>query len=161
MKMKKINYQILLYSLLMTFIVIGCKEHVDPAPSDHDQRVELLAKIWVVKNATNSVTLNATDEIANWPGFSVTFTDSKTYTATNISPQRLGTIWSSSGTWEFKSSTDLNTIVRDDGVEISIVVDDNNLTMSFAYFAPGGRVIDIAGLNGIDGSWVFNMQSGQ
>ena len=147
--------------ILIAFIIVGCNSNVDPELSDHDKKLNLLAKTWDVKADANSVTLDGNDEIVNWTEFSVTFTDSKTYTATNISSQRVGTVWSSSGTWEFKSATDLNTIVRDDGVEFSIVVDDNNLTMSFAYFSTGGRISGIKGLNAIDGAWEFKMKVAQ
>ncbi len=156
--MKKVRYKLIQYFIVVILGVTsisGCKKDVTPEVSDHDKQVELLANTWIVKGEAKSVTLNGADENMYWPNFEIAFTKAKTYSATNISLERNGTVWSQSGTWDFKSATDLSTIVRDDGVEIGITVDATNLTMLFNYVVPGGRV------SGIGGDWVFKMQSVQ
>ena len=75
-----------------------------------------------------------------------------TYTASNVADGR-DVVWPTSGTWDFKSDDELNTVIRGDDVSISIVVDEANLKMTFNYTANGGRT------NGTDGVWVFNMQT--
>jgi hypothetical protein len=156
--MKKVRDKFKLYFIAIVAGVVsisGCNKEVTPEVSEHDKQVELLANTWTVKGEANSVTLNGADENMYWPSFQITFTKEKTYSATNISAERNGTVWSPSGTWDFKSATDLSTIVRDDGTEIDIVVDPASLTMSFDYVVPGGR------LSGIGGAWIFKMQPAQ
>lgn len=146
------------YSILLMSIVIvlfSCNKNKDPEPpSAHDVQLDLLANSWTVKNETNGVSLDAVDEIANWPSFSVTLTNNKTYTATGVSAGR-EVVWPTTGVWEFKSDTELNTIIRDDGVEISFIVDASNLNMNFNYSAASGR------LSSTEGAWIFNMQESQ
>ena len=136
-------------SVLLAIVLLGsCEEDETLSPSDLDIQIELISRDWVVK----SVTLDGNDESINWPEFSISFTKNKSYSASNISDQRLGTVWSSSGTWDFKDVNDLSTIVRNDGVEINMNVDETNCTMSFEYVDPNGRAAAISG------AWIFNME---
>jgi hypothetical protein len=156
--MKKVRDKFRLHYIVIiagVALISGCNKDVTPEVSEHDKQVELLANTWTVKGEAKSVTLDGADENMYWPNFQITFTREKTYSATNISPDRNGTVWSESGTWDFKSPTDLSTIVRDDDTEIDITVDPASLTMLFDYVAPGGRV------SGIGGAWVFKMQPAQ
>jgi hypothetical protein len=153
----KLEKSTLLYSILVVGVILlltglsSCKKNKDPEPpSAHDVQLGLIANTWVVKNETNGISLDGTDEIANWPNFTVTFTAEKTYSASGVSDGR-EIVWPLSGTWEFKSDTDLNTVVRDDGVEIAIIVDEASLKMSFNYTKPNGKV------SGTEGAWIFNM----
>ena len=132
-------------------LISGCSKD-DPEPSAKDKQTDLLAKKWNIKTEVNSVTLNGGDDTDNWTGFTVTFYSNGTYVASNISAERLNTVWSSSGDWQFKSDSDLNTIVRNDGVEINISIVETNLFMSFNYTQPNGRIA------GIEGDWVFDME---
>ena len=139
-------------ALMMALSFIsGCNKD-DDEQSVKDKQTELLAKKWNIKTDVNSVTLNGDDDTDQWPGFTVTFYSNGTYVASNISEARLNTVWSSSGSWLFKSDTNVNTIVRDDGVEININVDQGSLSMNFNYTEPNGRI------SGIEGEWVFDME---
>ena len=151
MKSLKKSYLIAL-ALLAFYFMTGCGSNDDPQPSAKDKQTELLSKKWNIKTELNSVTLNGNDDTSNWHGFTITFKGDGTYTAANISPQRLNTVWSNSGTWRFKSDANLNTIVREDGVEINLNLDESNLSLSFNYTQPNGRIA------GIDGAWVFDMK---
>lgn len=155
----KLEKSTLLYSFLLVGIILlltglsSCKKNNDPEPpSAHDVQLELLSKSWSVKNETNGVSLDGVDEIDNWPNLTINLTSSKTYTTSGVSTGR-EVVWPVSGTWDFKSDTDLNTIVRGDGVVIGIVVDETNLKMTFNYASPGGRI------SSTEGDWQFNMQS--
>ena len=145
------SYLVAIAMIMALSFISGCNND-DPEPSAKDKQTDLLAKKWNIKTEVNSVTLNGDDDTDNWPGFTVTFYSNGTYVASNISAERLEKVWSSSGDWQFKSDSNLNTIVRDDGVEITIIIDEDNLSMSFNYSQSNGRV------SGIDGEWVFLMK---
>lgn len=151
MKNPSKSYFIAIAMIMALSFIPGCGDNDDPELSAKDKQTELLAKKWSIKTDVNSVTLNGDDDTDNWPGFTVTFNSNGTYAASNISKERLNTVWSTSGTWSFKSDTNLNTIVRNDGVEINISVDEANLSMSFNYSKSNGRIA------GIEGEWMFDM----
>ena len=151
--MKKLSksYFMAIAAILALSFSVGCSSNSDSEESAKDKQTKLLAKTWNVKTDVNSVTLNGDDDTDNWPGFTVTFNSNGTYSASNISEQRTNTVWSNSGSWYFMSNTNVNTIVRDDGVVIDIMVDEANLSMNFNYAQPNGRV------SAIEGEWLFNM----
>ncbi|MCB0505444.1 MAG: hypothetical protein KDC58_08050 [Cyclobacteriaceae bacterium] len=143
---------VVLLFLAGTLAVTGCKNKKVDEQTPKEKQTDLLAKTWSVKSDALSVTLDGSDEIDNWTGFSVNFEADGTYTASNVADGR-DVVWPTSGTWDFKSDDELNTVIRGDDVSISIVVDEANLKMTFNYTANGGRT------NGTDGVWVFNMQT--
>ncbi len=150
MKKFKITSLVLLLGLV---ILSSCKGDDPVPPSAEEVQLGLLAKTW--NNGT--VNLDGTTDQGDWSAFKVTFTDGS-YTSSGVSAGR-ELVWPTSGTWGFKNAgtadVDVNKIVRDDGVEISISVSESSLTMTFAYDESiNGRV---AGINGIDGDWVFGM----
>ena len=101
---------------------------------------------WVLQAGSNAVTIDITNDVTpNWTGFTLTL-GNKSYSSSN-SPEVL--IWPASGTWDFGAN--VSTLVRNDGVEITVSVTDTSLQMQFDYSASGGR------LNGIEGNWVFKM----
>ena len=151
MKNSSIIYLVAIAMILALSLISGCNSD-DPEPSAKEKQTDLLAKKWNIKTEVKSVTLNGDDDTDNWPGFTVTFYSNGAYVASNISAERLNNVWSSSGDWQFKSDSNLNTIVRDDGVEIIITIDEANLSMSFNYSQSNGRV------SGIDGEWLFEMK---
>lgn len=60
-------------------------------------------------------------------------------------PNSLSTAWASSGTWEFDGEN-LNSLLRDDGVVISLVKSETSLTLRFTISTPaGGRVTSLTG----------------
>ena len=145
------SYLAAIAMIMALSFISGCNND-DPEPSAKEKQTDLLAKKWNIETEVNSVTVNGDDDTDHWPGFTVTFYSNGTYVASNISEERLNAVWSSSGDWQFKSDTNLNTIVRDDGVEINISIDEANLSMSFSYAQSNGRV------SAIDGEWVFHMR---
>lgn len=148
--MKKLKN--LAFLLILGIIATSCGEDPPPPPSEEEVQTALLAQSWAVGTDANDITLDGQDEIGNWDGFTVVFSANGTYTASNVSTGR-EVVWPTSGTWVFQGLTgaDLNTIIRDDGVNINIAVSETTLKMSFNYTAPGGRT------SGTDGEWVFNM----
>ena len=151
MKKLKINALALLLGLV---ILSGCKDDAPAPPSEESVRTGLLAKSWSVGTSANAVTLDTADEIANWPGFSVNFSADGTYTASNVSVGR-EVVWPATGKWAYKGTTgaDLNTIIREDGVNINIAISETTLQMTFNYTESGGRT------DGTEGDWVFNMNN--
>lgn len=149
--MKNSRILVLLF-LMATVVFTGCKKTPTPEPSAKEKQTDLLAKTWTVKTDALSVTLDGSDEVDNWPSFSVAFSEDGSFTASNVASGR-EVVWPSSGTWTFASDDDLNTIVRDDDVQIDIEVDEANLKMTFEYTDPNGRT------TGTEGVWVFNMQT--
>lgn len=149
------NFKIASLVLVLGLVVLGSCKDPDPVePSATEKQLALLVNTW--KNP--SVTFNGSSEDSEWTNFTITFSDGG-YTTTNISDGRENTVWSSTGSWQFKGAgTDalnVNTLVRDDGVEIAITVSETDLTMSFSYDESiNGRS---SGINGLDGNWVFNM----
>lgn len=146
--MKKSNLLLALFIGLV--FVIGCKPKGPAEPSEKEKQTTLLSQSWTVKTAANSVTLDGTDVTTDWTGFSLTILSDGTYTATSVASGR-EVVWPTPGTWQFQSDTELNTLVRGDGVVITIVVDESTLQLKFTYTTPGGRT------NGTDGAWIFNM----
>jgi len=151
MKNSSKSYLVAIAMLMALPFISGCNNNDDPEPSAKDKQTELLAKKWNIKTEVSSVTLNGDDDTVNWPGFTVTFYSNGTYVASNISEERLNSVWSESGSWSFKSDSNLSTIVRNDGVEINVIVDEASLSVSFSYVQPNGRIA------GIGGDWVFDM----
>ncbi len=145
--------------LLGLVIVSSCKDPVEPTPSAEEVQTALLAQSWKVGTSANDISLDGSDEIANWTNFSVVINANGSYAASNISEGREGTVWSTSGSWAFKDagteSVDVNTIIRDAGTanetEIKITVSETSLKMTFDYTDPNGRA------SGINGAWAFNM----
>ena len=143
----RIRLSLIALTLIMGVMVSSCKKDPVVTKTDEQLQIEKLSKTWVPGSATSSVfvTIAGNDVTADWSNFVLTLGD-KTY---NSSGADSPLVWPGSGTWAFGANT--NTLVRDDGVEITITVTDTSLKMQFDYSSTGGR------LNGIEGNWVFNM----
>ena len=145
------NLKNLTFLLLVGMLTImSCGEDPVKEPTAEEAQLTLLVKKW----NNNTVTLDGSTDQGDWSTFTVTFADGS-YTSTGVSDGR-ELVWPSSGTWAFKGAgtdaVDVNTLVRGDGVEIKVTVDEANLTMSFTYDESiNGRT------TGIDGAWVFGM----
>ncbi len=153
------NLKITSLALLLGLAVIySCKPDPEPEPSPEETQTALLAQTWKVGTAANDVTLDGSNEIGNWDGFTVTFNANGSYTASNVSAGR-ETVWPTQGSWEFKGKgtdgVDVNTIIRDKGsnneTTMTIAVAETTLRMTFNYTNPTGRVA------GTEGAWIFNM----
>ena len=110
-------------------------------PTEEENQLESLsASTW----AMSSVTLDAADATLNFSGLVLTLKADKTY-STNGS---YDPVWPKSGTFTFGS--DLNTLTRDDGVSMTVSVNETSLTVTFTYADSGGRI------DAIPGDYVFS-----
>ena len=141
------RYSLIALTLVMGFLVSSCKEDPAPAKTPEEIQIEKLTGTWVLPTAANTVTIDGRDVSAEWSTFVLTL-GNKTYQSTNANDAN---VWPASGTWAFGAN--INTLVRDDGVDITVTVTDTSLKLQFDYSASGGR------LDGIEGNWVFNMVS--
>ena len=137
-------------TLVMSVVIISCKKTTTTPKTDEELQIEKLTGTWVLDSSEPlPVTIDGNDPSQDWTGFTLTY-GSKTY-STNTSAS-LGdvSVWpSGAGTWDFGAN--VSTLVRDDGVEITVTVTDTSLQLQFDYSDTGGR------LNGIVGNWVFKM----
>lgn len=127
--------RLLTITILSLLLLIGCsKEEV--TPNEKTEKL-LRAQVW-------ELTVTKIDGLvdAKYDGLTLSF-GSNTYTTTNG-----GSLWPSSGTWEFVNKKG-NKILRDDGLEITIIsVNADQLVMSFYWdktIYDGGRVNSIEG----------------
>lgn len=143
----RIRLNLIALTLVLGVLVTGCKKPPPVTKTDEELQIEKLTGTWKLQAGANAVTIDITNDVTtNWTGFTLTL-GNKTY-QTSSSSEAL--VWPSSGTWDF--GTNVTTLVRDDGVEISVSVTDTSLQLQFDYSASGGR------LNGIEGNWVFKME---
>ncbi len=132
-------------TLIAGFFISSCEDDTEPPKSDEELRIEELNGIWVLDAGSNVVTVAGRDVSADWSGFALTLNEKNYSTSGSDSPE----VWPANGTWDFGS--DVNKLVRSDGIEISISVTETSLALQFDYSAAGGR------LNGIEGTWIFKL----
>lgn len=142
----KTRLSFLALALIFSVAISGCKRKTTPEPTPEEKQLDKLAKTWVIATGANAVTINTVDVSSDWTNFELTFTDGGYTTLNTFSAD----VWPNSGTWEF-AVDDVNTLIRDGGLNISINVTDNALLMQFNYALPGGRI------EGVEGDWIFNM----
>ena len=136
--MKKIKYAQHMFLVLIITVLTGCPKD-ELSPQD-EQLIALKnnGKAWVL--AANGVDKDGYDVTDQFTGFKLSIGD-YTYSTQNS----LITAWAASGTWEFNGEN-LNSVLRDDGVVISLTNSEASLTISFAVSAPtGGRVESLTG----------------
>jgi hypothetical protein len=141
---------VLLSSLLFC---AGCSKDDSPDPKAVALNKQLEALMnegssWVL-GSTGSVMKDDIDVSSQFTGFKLTI-GNKTYTTQNS----LGHVWKTSGTWDFQGDN-INQIVRDGSVAVSVSHDDNNLILTFV---AGGKS-EGARVNSISGEYVFNLVS--
>lgn len=150
--MKKLSYllsTIVLFSVLLT---VGCKKKSDPGPSEEELQLDRVAKSWTVTAAQ----LGSEDVTDGFSGFSIKIDENLGYTASGATrdPQP----WPLSGTFSFKEG-DLNTLQRNDGLDMTLNVNDDGTTMTLSFtfdentHQSGGRV------EAINGAWSFSFTS--
>lgn len=138
--------------VILIAMMMGCKKDNEPipAPIEIDIQLQLITKGWVVEEETNRVLLDGVDVTENWEEFIFVLFSNYTYTTIGVHSE-LEQVWPQYGTWQFKSDTELNTIIRDDGVTIDIIADELTLKMGFKYDISNSR------LSSTDGEWRFNL----
>ena len=133
--------------LLFSILIISCGDDDDgggPPPIDPlDEQGNKLSVTWKVKDA-NSVTKDGAI-VDLFTNMTLTISGGSknggNYSTTNSDSNE---IWASSGSWEFQSG-DLNKLLRNDGVVMSISLTETTLRTSFQ--TSGGLK---------DGNWVFD-----
>jgi len=132
-------------TLIAGLFISSCNDNTVTPPTDEELRIEELTGTWVLDAGSNVVTVAGRDVSADWAGFALTL-NGMAYSSTGAdSPE----VWPANGTWEFGS--DVNKLVRNDGIEMSISVTETSFSIQFDFSAPGGR------LTGIEGTWVFKL----
>lgn len=159
--MKRIKSSLLLLSLISLSILSSCGGggggDDTPQLTPAEQRlVDLAGSSTGVTWATTSVTFDgaASDFFSDLTLTIRGTATSKTYTSTNGSP-----LWGASGTWDF-NGTNIDQVIFDgDGgnvytISVNASATPATLTMTVNYTASGGVA---AGVNGANGTYVFNM----
>jgi hypothetical protein len=133
---------------IITVVLIGvllvllqsCKnDEPEMTPDESEVFLNKISQTW----KTNRVTVDAVDVTNYFNNTTITFSKSKTYTATNaVSP-----IWPANGT--FETVTGLNRdldIKRNDGMVIDVVsLTESGLTLELLYTPATGRVTGVSG----------------
>jgi len=136
-------HQILSILLLAIFAFSCSEESSDPVPENAETvQLKKLAQTW------EPITVMKDDEnvTGRFNGFTITFTQQKTYATTpdqggyDVDP------FQANGTWDFKGDN-LNIISRDDGVDMNLSVTETKLTLQFQIANPNGRVLGIGEYN--------------
>lgn len=142
----RIKFSLIALTLVMGVLVSSCKKDPAETKTPEETQIEKLTGTWVLNSGvTNPVTLDGNAPPQDWTGFVLTLGD-KSYQSTNAAD---ALVWPANGTWAFGAN--VNTLVRDDGVDISVTVSDTSLGLRFTYTASGGR------FEGIEGVWDFDM----
>jgi len=142
-KFKSTRLAKLISFMALSMLIIqlsGCGDSgaTDPAPSAQDAiKAKLTANKWNLQTAT----VDGVDKTAVYQGLAVTFT-SGNYSSTNG-----GGLWPASGSWSF-NSTDGTSVKRDDGLIMTVDVNDSTLKLSFTWSKNtfgGGRISGVSG----------------
>ena len=147
--MKNFTYlKTLFLTLFVSALLFSCSDEEDDTSVDDvvdplDTQANLLNGSWVVKDA-NSVTKD--NSVVNvFTAMSLTFSGGSAsggaYATLNSDSNE---VWPGSGTWQFQSGSSA-TLLRSDGVVISISVTETTLKTTFS--TSGGIK---------DGTWVFD-----
>jgi hypothetical protein len=145
----RIRLSLIALTLILGVLITGCKKPPPVTKTDEEIQIEKLTGTWVLDpGVTNPVTVDNNNPPQDWTGFTLTL-GNKTYQANSSASLGDVLVWPTSGSWAF--GTSVSTLVRDDGIDISVSVTDTSLQMQFNYSASGGR------LNGIEGFWKFKM----
>lgn len=134
----------ILICVLLGMMIFACGEEnndPDPTPEPEDEetlQIEKLAKIWKL----GTVMKDDEDVTDRFTGFTITFTQQKTYTTTpergdfDVAP------FPDSGAWDFRNDN-LNVIARSDGIDMNITVTESKLTLQFQISTPNGKTLGI------------------
>lgn len=157
--MKKFLNLLTAISILSLVVFISCGGDdgdgdggTDPVLSPEAEQAALLVAggaSWTLNAGSGSVTVDGVNS-EDWANFSLTFTGDENGGSFSTSNSASPLVWPASGTWDFNNST--TSILRNDGVVMTINVTETQLTLSFTIEEEGsGRI------QGFGGSWVFNL----
>ena len=136
--MKLINKAFLLF---LIWIPLSCGK-TEPS-AEEVFAGKLSAKTWTMSVAS----LDNQDVTAVFPNLKLNFTTAKTYTATGSVPP----VWKETGSFTFSGTSPNFHLVRDEGIDVTVVELDTKLVLEFQYDKKlaGGKV------NGISGKYHF------
>jgi hypothetical protein len=130
------NLSQLFIQLSIFSVMVSCSPSTDDSDlSPEEIQLNLLSKTWSLGNVSYEGD-NVTDRFG---GFTITFSGSKSYTTTPERGDYDFEPFKSSGSWDFMDSN-LNMLIRDDGVEMVISVSENTLRMNFMITESNGRL---------------------
>ena len=168
--MKKFK-ALLFYTACMSLLVFAaCSsggDDDDATPSAGETQSEAISGTWSTDFSTNenAITFDGQSRAEDWSNFSLTISGASenadgvwggSYSASGQPSGDGQIIWPSSGTWVFPSATSTQLMIRNDGVEISIVsVSENELALRFTVADPNARA---AGF--FDAQWSFTITKG-
>ena len=137
--------------MVMILVSVSCgKDDPKPKVDEVEATVEALSnKPWT----PTGVTFANANVDTDWSNFVLSFDDSKGYTASALSNESV-LVWPASGTYTFPNANDPNTILRDDGVLISI--QSLTETSTLLVFTITGRNEDTR-TEGLLGKWEFEL----
>tara|TARA_Y100000588_G_C13713909_1_gene694200 strand:- start:48 stop:494 length:447 start_codon:yes stop_codon:yes gene_type:complete len=139
--------------IILAFVVVlsSCKDDdVPSAPNARERAFEVLGGDWNLGNGAGRIEVDGTDVSANYPGFTLSFTDGG-YTTTNGAD-----LFNASGTWQW-GDEEARTIKVDDGKEVTIsLLNANRFTFTFSH-AGGSSANRTNTSNGIEGNYTISV----
>ncbi len=147
MELKKIQGKLLLirFNIMLLAFVIGTLLTISSCSDDPTAEETFLKKIALAwKSSATGVQFDGKDVNGVFKDFTITFTESQTYSTTAGNAP----VWASSGKFSVKaSSSGIGfSILRDDGVEIAVdQLTETKLVMKFNYIGKTSRVKSVSG----------------
>ncbi len=153
MKMIKIDIRkyLVVFKLMMMIVAVGflltissCKD--DPTAEEVFRKK--IALTW--KSSPVGVQFNSKDVNGVFKDFTITFTESQTYTTTVGNTP----VWPASGKFTLKATTSSTgfSLLRDDGVEVTVdQLTEAKLVLKFPYIGKSSRV------GSVSGGYVFDL----
>jgi hypothetical protein len=134
---------ILVWMAFLIFTVSSCGG--DDSLTPEELRLQELTATWAVSSVVN----DGSDVTRQFAGFILTVSGTQTYSTVNG-----GNAWPAQGTFTLVTNN-LDAFLRDDNVQVNIVdISDTALTLTFQINTVRGTV---SGVNGITGSFTFNL----
>lgn len=145
--MKKLLLNSLTTAFFLSLILVvscGGNKDDDPGSTPNEDQFALLEGTWTLSSVTNEG-----NQVSGWEGFTITIggsADNMTFTTGGTQPDGTTDVWEN-GSFTFGS--DVNTLNRNDNVEVTIAVTETQLTANFNIADPNGRAEEVFG------AWIF------
>jgi len=133
------------FQVMWLAVVVGTLITISSCSDDPSAEEAFLKKVSLAwKSSPSGVQFDGKDVNGVFKDFTITFTESQTYSTTSGNSP----VWASSGKFSVKTSSSATgfSLIRDDGVEI--VVDqltDTKLVLKFSYIGKTSRVKSVSG----------------
>lgn len=154
--MKKLLNVLTVLSIFSLIVFMSCNgsddddDGPDTLTPEQEQAARLVGAAWTLTPAgASGVTLDGAPA-EGWNNFTLTFTGNENggnFSTTNaVSPL----VWPTSGSWQFQNG--VTTLLRSDGVPMTVNVTETQLTLSFTIVDEGGGATQ-----GFGGNWSFGL----